>query len=59
MSIDYIRYIIFVLILLLFIDKIGLFIGSKIGLKSNYCAPVIYLSQPDKSKIIVLAKKLL
>jgi len=34
--------------------KIGLFIGSKIGLKSNYCAPVIYLSQPDKSKIILL-----
>ena len=25
--------------------KIGIFIGSKIGLKSNYCAPVIYLSQ--------------
>ena len=34
--------------------KIGLFIGSKIGLKSNYCAPVIYLSETDKNKIILL-----
>ena len=34
--------------------KIGLFIGSKIGLKSNYCAPIIYLSEPSKDKIIVL-----
>ena len=34
--------------------KIGLFIGSKIGLKSNYCAPVIYLSEPDKNKIVLL-----
>jgi len=34
--------------------KIGLFIGSKIGLKSNYCAPIIYLSEPTKNKIMLL-----
>ena len=34
--------------------KIGVLISSKNGLKSNYCAPIIYLSEPSKDKIMAL-----
>ena len=30
--------------------KVGIFISNKVGLKSNYCAPVIYLCDDPKSK---------
>ena len=38
--------------------QIGIFISSKTGLKSNYCAPVIYLCESSKYKDNIILLRL-
>ena len=38
--------------------KIGIFISNKMGLKSNYCAPVIYLTDSPNNKDSILLLRL-